>query len=47
MTLKNQTEFKDDYKWNKMSKFGGCKAIIQVAIDELEKIEPFNEETSK
>ena len=47
MTLKRKEEFSGDYTWYRMSAFGGCKAIIEVAVDNLELIEPFNDDLSK
>lgn len=47
MTLKRKSEFASDYNWSKMSTFGGCKAIIEVAVDGLLEMEPFNDAQSK
>lgn len=47
MTLKRKSEFASDYNWSKMSTFGGCKAIIEVAVDGLLEMEPFNDVQNK
>lgn len=47
MTLKHKLEFKGNYNWTKSSVFGGCKAIIEVAVDGLLNTKPFNDIKSK